>query len=608
MEMKGLPRLLLALSSILCLVTTGPVNAATPAELVPIKNQNFGGLELIRACNILPGDQINLGIDLGAICDTLPKVPPQEPLVSLVTHDMLYFNYELPAANVPALEAVLQSSYGFTDKGFSLASIALLNDSEPKYYMSLNFYSVVIAGVVNYRSEWSTYVRRAGDPKPRFMVLQVQSSEDTADPMSPGFINPATYVEYTLGGGSIVAATHDFRADLRLPVPGNVDPEQASYDWAQANDYLYYANGVADTALYNGMLTDAALVPIDARSSSINNASMWAGFVSAQPSHIVYFSKPLEFAFTPYFNLDDPTLKLDPAYVGALQQFKSFTFGAFSYGHAFLVLQGLEEPLLRFDVRADDVPSVFINFNIPRDNVKALEAYLDLPDGIKLAQSKMTPRQPARYLLTLNVYESPDALTGQPAFRAEWSVYVKDRNDPSAKGPYLMVVDVDSSSASLDPYNLFTPPTGFSYANSDGRLEGTIQYLDTSEKFSFAFGMPPADAPSIKLHEPWILANDRVYWRNGVYDVLFYNGLLLDADVAEVDPRSVVIDDRTIWSGFVDPTPTQVLVFRNPLQFVLHPWYNVEELAAQAAAAASPGKPVTSPPPRPAISDSRTQR
>ena len=150
------------------------------------------------------------------ICNTLPQVPPQEPLVNLVTHDMLYFNYEIPPANVPALEEALQFLYGFDDKGFSLARIALLKDSKPKYYMSLNYYSVVIAGVVNYRSEWSTYVRREGDAKPRFMVLQVQSSEDTADPMFPGFTNPATYVEYNVNGRAIVAATNDFEAKLTI--------------------------------------------------------------------------------------------------------------------------------------------------------------------------------------------------------------------------------------------------------------------------------------------------------------------------------------------------------------------------------------------------------
>jgi hypothetical protein len=42
-----------------------------------------------------------------------------------------------------------------------------------------------------------------------------------------------------------------------------------------------------------------------------------------------------------------------------------------------------------------------------------------------------------------------------------------------------------------------------------------------------------------------------------------------------VDPKSGVIDDRTIWSGFIGPAPTQVLVFRKLLRFVLHPWYNV---------------------------------
>ena len=586
--MKRLSRLL-PLSGILCLLNTGSVNAAS--ELVDIKNQNFGGLELIRACNILPCDQIDFGIDLCAICNVLPKTPPQEPLVSLVSRAMLYFNYEIPPANVPALEGALQLYYGFGDKGFSLTPIALLKDSKPKYYMSLNYYSVVIAGVINYRSEWSTYVRREGDPKPRFMVLQVQSSEDTADPMSPGFTNPATYVEYAVGGGSIMAATNDFQANLTLPAPGTANSQRVSYAWAEANDYLYYANGVADNALYNGMLTDAALVSIDPATASIDNDSIWKDFISAQPSHIVYFSEPLEFAFTPYFNLNDPTLELDPAYVGALQQFKSFTFGAFSYGHAFQVLQGLAEPLLRFDVLADNVPSIFIHFNIPQNKAKALEDYLDLPAGFKLAKSKMTPKQPARYLLTLNIYESPDALTGQRAFRAEWSVYVKDLNDPSAKGPYLMVVDLDSSSPSLDPYNLFTPATGFTYANTAGRLEGAIEYLNQSAKFSFAFGMPPADAPSVKLHEPWILANDRIYWRNGVYDMLFYNGLLLDADAVEVDPRSVVINNRTSWSSFIDPTPTQVVVFRTPLQFVLHPWYNVEELATEGLLPpVSPGK------------------
>jgi hypothetical protein len=101
-----------------------------------------------------------------------------------------------------------------------------------------------------------------------------------------------------------------------------------------------------------------------------------------------------------------------------------------------------------------------------------------------------------------------------------------------------------------------------------------------SDKFHVDFPMPAAGAPVVPLHEQWVLANDRVYWGNGVYDLLFYNGSLLEADVVEADPRSLVIRDHTPWASFVDATPAQVLVFRKPLQIVLHPWYNVEELCS----------------------------
>ncbi len=90
--------------------------------------------------------------------------------------------------------------------------------------------------------------------------------------------------------------------------------------------------------------------------------------------------------------------------------------------------------------------------------------------------------------------------------------------------------------------------------------------------------MPSAGAPAVSLRKDWILANDRIYWRNGIYDRLLYNGLLLDADVVAVNPESAAIDDNTIWAEFVDETPVQIAVFRNPLQFVIRPWYNAEEL------------------------------
>lgn len=565
-----------AVITIALLLLAGTAKAA--CDLVPIKNQNFGGLELIRACSILPFQALQPGGP--DICQGLPVTAPQEPLVNLVANDMLYFNWEIPAAKVPLLEAALQLS----GRGFRIAPIEIVRGEAPRPYLSLNYYTTIIAGVLTYRTEWSTYVVKDGDPRSRYMVIEVQSSEAGADPTYPGFIKPATDVRYTIEGREVQVSSADFHASFMLPATGEERTVKVGRPWAQANDALYWVNGLADTALYNGVLTDASLISIDPSSAAVHNGSPWGAFISNPPENILLFSKPLEFAFTPYFNLSDPALGLPYEYTYALKQFSNYTFGAFSYGHAFLVLQGLEEPLLRFDISTDSVPSIFINFSIPNQKAKAFEAALQLPANLKLAKSKATARQPARYLLSLNIYESPDILTGQRVYRAEWSTYVKDKSDPGADGYFFMVVDVDSNGASLNPVDLFTPPTVFDYRLQNGRITADIKRTagdgSISDKFYVNFGLPGPSAPIVPLHEQWVLANDRVYWGNGVYDLLFYNGSLLDADVVEADPRSLVIRDHTPWSSFVDATPAQVLVFRKPLQFVLHPWYNVEELCS----------------------------
>ena len=209
---------------------TGAAKAA--CELIPIKNQNFGGLELIRACSILPFLAIQPeGPD---ICSGLPVTGPQEPLVDLVAHDMLYFNWEIPAESVLPLETAL----GLRDRGFRLAPIAIIRDASPKYYMSLNFYSVSIAGVVNYRTEWSIYVVKEGDPKPRYMVVQVQSSEDAADPTAPGFTNPGTDVTYSIDNGQAWASSPDFEAHFSLP-GGDRETTRVDFAWAESIHCAY---------------------------------------------------------------------------------------------------------------------------------------------------------------------------------------------------------------------------------------------------------------------------------------------------------------------------------------------------------------------------------
>lgn len=133
---------------------------------------------------------------------------------------MLYFNRKIPAQSVAAIEDAL----GLEAKGFHIVPIEIVRGEKPKYYLSLNFYSVVIAGVVTYRSEWSIYVARAGDPKPRYMVVELLSSEDAADPtyFSLGlppeqwFLRPGTDLSYSILENRVEVSNPDFFATFPL--------------------------------------------------------------------------------------------------------------------------------------------------------------------------------------------------------------------------------------------------------------------------------------------------------------------------------------------------------------------------------------------------------
>ncbi|MGR5177280.1 hypothetical protein ACPV4B_20320 [Vibrio parahaemolyticus] len=571
------------------LVTSGLLTISSGAratcDLLQAKYQNFAGLELIRACSISnpPPEGFPNLCELVCAGEPSPCDVPQEPLVNLMAHDMLYFNWEIPPENIAAFESAL----GFEVRGFHLAPIEIVQGERPRYYLSLNFYKTMVAGVATIRSEWSVYVTKTGDPKPRYMVIEIFSSENTVDPTQDDFINEAVNVLYEQTGNALAVVNPTFSASLSI-TPGYSEASKGNgslpgkkvmvaKSWAEANDALYYVNGVADTALYNGLLTNSPLVSINPNLIQIDNSSSWANFVAEKPTNVLMFQQPLEFAFTPYFNLSDSTIGLPPEYLAVLQSVKTATFGAFSHGHALLVLQGLEQPIVRFDVIDNRVPSIFINFNIPEKQAKELERDLRLPSHLTLARSRMTDTQPLRYMMTLNIYETLDVLSGAPVLRAEWSVYVRDVSDVSADNYYFMVIDVNSNSPSLDPYNGTTPPTGFSYANNGGFLEASILNLDMSSKFSIEFENVE-QRRGARLDEQWILSNDRIYWRNGVYDRLLYNGSLLSAHVTEIDPSSAVIVDASPWARYVDKSPLQLAVFGNPLQFVINPWYNAEQL------------------------------
>jgi len=473
-----------------------------------------------------------------------------------------YYHYRIPWNRLRALadEIPLPS-------GFSFAPVSILKFTRPDFYISLTVYEVG-GERKGMRAEWTTYVRKSGDSSPRVMMLEVQTSEGSLDPVD-FLTDPAEVFEYTRSGETlsteVVSGTSSFSASFELPryPPGRI----VDQGWNAASDIVYWRNGVADLQNVNGLISNRPAWWLSGRRLDIRNRTRWAPFVEHKPSWVVLFDERIDTAIQPWVNVEDPNLPLDPAFREQLIAAKAFVFSLREHKRAVDIGNREAEPVTDFFVY-EQPPSIFLNFLIEEEQREALAAAIPLPEGFELARMRTRRWGPQRYIVSLNIYETVGIASGR---RAEWSVYVTKEGDPT---PQYMVIEAQSDAVSLDPVNGFTEPADvFEYALEDGVISVDVQAPGTS--FQATIRLPEKPRRRATALE-WAEANNLIYWGNGVADKIYYNGLAYNKKMALVPPRRVSISDGTAWAPYI--RLVEVLVFENPLEFIASPWNNLNQL------------------------------
>ena len=206
--------------------------------------------------------------------------------------------------NFPVRQAMVRE---FTDyinlaDELALAPIPCLADEEPALYLTLNIYEVS-GPVPGPRAEWSTYIVDNGGV-PRYMVLEARAAAGSMDPVNL-FTRPDR-VEHQVTGGRLVSTVASeggalFSSEVRLdeahPI---VEPAR---EWIEANDYIYWRNGVCDRTWYDASVFNARVRSVPPVDVTIRDATPWARFVEPQPRHVLRYDGALEFMISPWFNI-----------------------------------------------------------------------------------------------------------------------------------------------------------------------------------------------------------------------------------------------------------------------------------------------------------------
>ena len=206
--------------------------------------------------------------------------------------------------NFPIRKEMEQQFADYINLGDNLkpAPIQILEDDEPELMLTLNIYEV--SGLVNGpRAEWSTYINDKNGV-PRYMVLEARAAAGSLDPVNM-FTKPDR-VEHQVTDGRIVSTAASQGGSLFTSSIG-IDEAQpiarTTAQWTEANDYIYWRNGICDRTSYNASVFDGKARCAPAEDFTISDETHWVPFIEKQPRHAIRYENALELVVAPWFNI-----------------------------------------------------------------------------------------------------------------------------------------------------------------------------------------------------------------------------------------------------------------------------------------------------------------
>jgi hypothetical protein len=212
----------------------------------------------------------------------------------------VYFNFELDPARVPSLEDEL-------DLPLPLTRMRCLADDEPFHCITLNIYRV--SGLANgIRAEWSLYVEDGGGT-PRYLVVEAKADSPSID--SVNLVTRRGEVTHRLDKAvleSLVVAEDGGCFTSRCRNADSGPSVGVAPEWIEANDYIYWMNGICDRTFYDSGLANPRARLVDPANVEIEDTTRWGDLIVGAPRNVVVFENAIEFAMSPWWNLDDKAL------------------------------------------------------------------------------------------------------------------------------------------------------------------------------------------------------------------------------------------------------------------------------------------------------------
>lgn len=215
--------------------------------------------------------------------------------------------------------------------------------------------------------------------------------------------------------------------------------------------------------------------------------------------------------------------------------------------------------------------STYINIKLNDNQSEIIQNYINkYTDELYLDQVSIKDYEKPSNYLSLNIYNctSPVFLNDNKITRFEINTYVKDK-----KGNYgTLILDYLSNGLSMDPVNIFKNKDEILINKNDISID--IEGYSKKENINLSLYYPISKTFTkfFNVNNQLIDYTDNIYYKNGIYDKIYYDNSLTNAETISPYYNSNFIFNY-LGMNFTDFD--SLFYFRNNINLVGKIWSNL---------------------------------
>ncbi|MBI96551.1 hypothetical protein CL656_05345 [bacterium] len=218
--------------------------------------------------------------------------------------------------------------------------------------------------------------------------------------------------------------------------------------------------------------------------------------------------------------------------------------------------------------------STYINFKLNNDQTEYLNNYIHkFDENLDIVPINLLQNDNEKHnYLSVNIYNcsSPIFFNDENVItRCEINTYIKDKNTNNYG---TLILDYTSNSLSMDPVNIFKSKEKTDYLKN--KYYSYVKCFSKRDKISLNFDFMRQLKLDTSLHDNLIEYSDFIYYKNGIYDKLFYDSTLTKAKI-----NSPIIANlyNFEYKDLKFDTFDSLFYFDNNIDFIGGMWNNLDK-------------------------------